>query len=96
MNDVLEGRQSQFLSAGMEWQPWSWLALRGGAYDNIAGSEPPVYTLGAGIKLWRFYMDLAGSVGFSDVKVSNDTIGMNRYVPERANFMFTMGIDIAF
>ena len=64
--DLLQGQSSfigydtQRIGAGIELNPWNVLALRAGAYQNIAESDiGPVITLGAGLNLWALRIDLA-------------------------------------
>ena len=55
-----DGYDTQRVGAGLEVNPWNILALRAGAYQNIAESDiGPVVTLGAGLNLWAVRIDLA-------------------------------------
>jgi len=95
-SEVIDDLDVQFLAAGVEWTPIRWFALRGGMYKNIAASESPVYTLGLGFHMSKFYLDLAGSLGFSEVKVESDLSGDEIYLPERGTFILSMGFDFRF
>ena len=54
---------TQNLSAGLEWNAFHFLALRVGAYKNLAQSDiGTVYTAGLGLNLWAVRIDLAGAV----------------------------------
>lgn len=57
----------QHIRAGLEWDALDVLALRAGAYRNIAESAAPlVVTGGVGIDLWAVQIDLHGAVSPGD------------------------------
>lgn len=63
---ALEGWKSRILGGGLEVRPFDWLALRGGAYKNLAESSASgVVTGGLGIGVPWFMLDVnaAASVG---------------------------------
>lgn len=54
--------KTQNLSAGLEWDILRSLALRAGAYKNMAESDTGVvYTAGLGLNLWAFRLDVAAA-----------------------------------
>lgn len=64
------GYRVQRLGAGAEINPWHVLALRAGAYRNIAdGDAESVLTLGAGINLWAVRIDAALAASMRRVQV---------------------------
>ena len=62
-NDTaLPGYKSQNVGVGVEWDVLKFLALRGGAYRNIAQSDiGNIYTLGLGINLYLIRADIAAA-----------------------------------
>jgi len=60
---TLNDYQGQNVSVGVEWNAWRFLALRVGAYKNLAqGDIGPVITAGIGLNLWAVRIDLAGAM----------------------------------
>ncbi len=62
-NDTtFDGYATQNICFGLEWDAFRTLALRAGAYKNIAESDIDwVYTAGLGLNLWAVRLDLAGA-----------------------------------
>lgn len=62
-NDTtFNGYDTQNISFGVEWDAFRVLALRAGAYKNIAEDDIDwVYTAGLGLNLWAARLDLAGA-----------------------------------
>ncbi len=59
---TLGGYDDQRLSGGIEWNPWHFVALRGGVYKNTKESDVPfVLTAGLGLNLYVMRIDLAGA-----------------------------------
>ncbi|HDR46336.1 MAG TPA: hypothetical protein ENN94_01395 [Geoalkalibacter subterraneus] len=59
---TFDGYDTQNISFGLEWHAFRTLALRAGAYKNIAESDIDwVYTAGIGLNLWAVRLDLAGA-----------------------------------
>lgn len=62
----------QRLGLGVEVNPWHVLALRAGAYRNIAdGDADTVATLGAGLNLWAVRIDAALAASMERVQVDD-------------------------
>jgi hypothetical protein len=56
------GYDTQNLSFGAEWDAFRFLALRAGAYKNLAENDIDwVYTAGLGLNLWAMRIDVAGA-----------------------------------
>ena len=54
---------SQFIGGGINFHPFTWLSLRGGAMQNIQESEDgTIYTAGLGFGLKWFQLDVTGQV----------------------------------
>lgn len=59
---VLTDYATQNLSLGLEWNALRFLALRAGAYQNMAQSDIGlVYTAGLGFNFWLMQLDIAGA-----------------------------------
>ena len=70
---LLEGYETQFLSAGVEWDVLRFLALRAGAYENQAEDDiGVVYTAGLGLNLWAVRLDVAGAMAAETTDVNGD------------------------
>lgn len=70
-NTVFPGYDTQNLAFGLEWDAGRVLALRAGAYKNLAEKDIDwVYTAGIGLNLWGARLDLAGAM--SEQKTSFD------------------------
>lgn len=68
---VFPGYDTQNLAFGLEWDAGRVLALRAGAYKNLAEKDIDwVYTAGIGLNLWGARFDLAGAM--SEQKASFD------------------------
>lgn len=62
-NTVFPGYDTQNLAFGLEWDAGRVLALRAGAYKNLAEKDIDwVYTAGLGLNLWGARLDLAGAM----------------------------------
>jgi len=70
---TFDGYDSQNISFGLEWDAFRTLALRAGAYKNIAESDIDwVYTAGLGINLWAVRLDLAGAFSTEEEEFDGD------------------------
>jgi len=59
---ILSGYKTQNLAIGLEWEAFHFLALRAGAYQNMAQSDiGPVYTAGMGLNFWLMRLDIGGA-----------------------------------
>ncbi len=84
--DALDGLKSQLLSVGTEYRLGlgeSQLALRAGAYTNLAGElrESMTVTAGIGFRIWRLQIDLAAAASpyFQEINVGG------KKLPSRLN-----------
>ncbi|MFW5751316.1 MAG: conjugal transfer protein TraF [Planctomycetota bacterium] len=60
VDTVLPGYAEQFVRGGVEWDVFRFLALRAGAYQNLAEDDiDMVATLGIGLNFWLMRVDLA-------------------------------------
>jgi hypothetical protein len=92
--DVLEvdsltpGYHTQNLAAGLEWNPWHFLALRAGLSQNLAESDVgPLVHAGLGFNFWAVRLDLAGAMSLDTQKVGDtDT-------PREAQASFGVAVD---
>ena len=65
---VIETDESQYVNFGFEWDAWRVLALRAGAYQNLAQSDIGlVTTAGLGLNLWAVRLDIAGAISSNKV-----------------------------
>ena len=79
----LNGYETQNLSVGAEWNFFHTLALRAGAYQNLAEDEVgPVLTGGLGVNMWLLRLDLGIAVSPETVEYDGDE------VPEEASVSF--------
>lgn len=84
----VDGYKSQNIGGGVEWDVLKFLALRAGAYQNIAESDVGiVYTLGVGLNMYLIRGDLA--VAFSGKKNQYD--GDN--IPREARIQANLSIE---
>ena len=85
----INGYETQYLSVGAEWNFFHTLALRAGAYQNLAEDAiGPVLTGGLGINMWLLRLDLG--VALSPEMVEND----GSEIPEEASF--SLGLMMKF
>ncbi len=60
---ILTGYHTQNASAGLEWDAFRFLALRGGLYQNLAEDDiGAIYTAGLGLNLWMAHVDLGAAI----------------------------------
>ncbi|KPV39591.1 hypothetical protein AN478_10660 [Thiohalorhabdus denitrificans] len=72
---VLRDYDTQFLSGGFEWDILRVLALRAGAYKNLAEDDiGVVYTAGLGLNLWAVRADVAAAMSPEETTVDGDEI----------------------
>lgn len=85
---ILPGYDTQNVSAGLEWDAFRFLALRVGAYKNLAESDIGwVYTAGLGINLWAVRLDVAGAMSSTTEEYDDDDI------PREAKAVFRLAAD---
>ncbi len=66
---------SQFIGGGINFHPFSWLSLRGGAMRNIQESDDgTIYTAGLGFGLKWFQLDVTGQVSDKKAEYEGDEI----------------------
>lgn len=84
----LTNYETRFVRAGLEWDVFKVLALRVGAYSNMAEDDIGlVYTAGLGLNMWAVRLDVAGA--YADEKINFD----GDEVPAEANIMARLAID---
>lgn len=72
---VLSDYKTQNVSAGLEWDILRSLALRAGAYKNMAESDTGVvYTAGLGLNLWAIRLDLAAAMSPDKVQFDGEEV----------------------
>lgn len=72
---ALTDYKTQNLSAGLEWDILRFLALRAGAYKNMAESDTGVvYTAGLGLNLWAVRLDLAAAMSPDKVQYDGEEV----------------------
>lgn len=82
------GYKSRNLGGGIEWDILKFLALRVGAYKNLAESDiDVVYTAGLGLNLWLLRLDVSGA--FSSSKGTYD----KKSIPEEARIQANLSIE---
>ncbi|MDQ6953334.1 MAG: conjugal transfer protein TraF [Mariprofundaceae bacterium] len=60
---ALRSYDTQYINAGLEWNVFHIVALRAGAYKNMAQNDiGTVYTAGLGINLWAARLDIGGAM----------------------------------
>ncbi|MDF1579381.1 MAG: conjugal transfer protein TraF [Desulfuromonadales bacterium] len=65
--------QTQNLSVGLEWDAFRFLALRVGAYQNLAESDAEMnFTGGLGLNLWAVRLDIGGVYSTEEVEYDGD------------------------
>ncbi len=86
--DIMEVSDTRRLGAGIEWNPYHVLALRLGAWKNLANSEhAPVFTAGVGLNLWAVRFDLAAATTTEMVDIDGTE------VPEQAQVSMGLMVD---
>ena len=84
----MEVNDTRRLGGGIEWNPYRVLALRLGAWKNLAESEQsPVITAGVGLNLWAVRVDLAAASTTEKVDIDGTE------VPEQAQVSLGMMVD---
>lgn len=69
------GYDTQNLSFGLEWDAFRFLALRAGAFKNLAENDIDwVYTAGLGLNLWAVRLDVAGAFSTEKEEFDGDEI----------------------
>jgi hypothetical protein len=86
---VLQGYDTQFLSAGFEWDAFRFLALRAGAYKNMAEDDiGTVYTAGLGLNLWLVRLDVAGAMSADEATIDGDEVPREARATAELSFDF--------
>ncbi|MFA9460368.1 conjugal transfer protein TraF [Thiohalorhabdus methylotrophus] len=72
---VFQDYHTQFLSGGFEWDAFRFLALRAGAYKNMAEDDiGTVYTAGLGLNLWAVRADVGAAMSPETTTVDGEDI----------------------
>ncbi len=82
------GYKSRNIGGGIEWDILKFLALRAGAYKNLAESDiDMVYTAGLGLNLWLIRLDVSAAMS------SNKSRFDNKSFPEEARVQANLSIE---
>lgn len=85
---LLGGYETQYLRAGVEWDIFRVLALRGGVYTNMAEDDIGlVYTAGVGLNLWAVRFDVSGAVSSKTMEYDG------KEYPREAHVVAGLSID---
>ncbi|EMG37069.1 hypothetical protein PCS_02207 [Desulfocurvibacter africanus PCS] len=85
---LLGGYETQYLRAGVEWDVFRFLALRGGVYTNMAEDDIGlVYTAGVGLNLWAVRFDVSGAVSSKTMEYDGEEY------PREAHVVAGLSID---
>jgi hypothetical protein len=85
---ILSGYKTQNLAAGLEWNAFHFLALRAGAYKNLAEKDVgTVVTGGLGLNLWLIRLDAAAAVALK--KTTFD----DREIPREVRGALQLAVD---
>jgi len=72
---VVETDKTQYWNLGFEWDAWSVLALRAGAYQNMSQSDLGlITTAGLGINMWAVRLDVAGAISTNKVIFEGESV----------------------
>jgi len=72
---VVETDKTQYWNLGLEWDAWSVLALRAGAYQNMSQSDLGlIRTAGLGINMWAVRLDVAGAISTNKVTFEGKSV----------------------
>ena len=86
---VRDDYETQFLSAGFEWDAFRFLALRAGAYKNMAEDDiGRVYTAGLGLNLWLVRVDVAGAMSADTTTVDGEDVPREARATAELSFDF--------
>ncbi|MBU0481277.1 MAG: conjugal transfer protein TraF [Proteobacteria bacterium] len=85
---TLSNYETRNVMIGLEWNVWHFLALRGGAYKNLAEDDIDwVYTAGLGVNMWAVRLDLAGAMSSTKERFDDDE------VPKEAGASLQLSVD---
>lgn len=77
------------LSFGLEWNPIGVLALRAGAYKNLAEDDIDlVYTAGLGLNLWVLQFDIAGTYSDDSYEYDGEDLPQETRVAAELSVLF--------
>ncbi len=86
---LFPGYDTQYFSMGAEWLFLRFLALRAGAYKNMAESDIGlVYTAGIGLDLLSLHLDLAGAYSSDEGTFDGSDYPLESYVQLKISFGF--------
>lgn len=98
--DTLQGYKAQTIGGGIEVTPLPkispvGLALRIGAFKNMASDLEPVMTMGLGLRFWKITLDFGGKVSwFEKVTIESDPNDVDVY--ENVAFSLNLGFVTEF
>ncbi len=85
---VFPGYDTQNLSLGLEWNAFHIVALRLGAYKNLANDDVDlVYTAGLGLNLWLARLDIAGAYAADSYEYDGED------VPQEAKIAAALSVN---
>jgi len=85
---ALSSYTTQYIQGGLEWNIFKILALRAGAYNNIAQNDiGVVYTAGLGINLWAARLDIGGAMS------TRKALYQGKQYPREARASAALNID---
>jgi len=85
---ALPGYETQKLSFGAEWDAFRAVAIRAGAYRNLAENDIGwVATAGLGVNLWAARLDIAGAMALGHEQFDNND------VPKEARVSAALSVD---
>jgi len=94
-SEALPGYDSQQLGGGIEYALLEVLPLRVGISKNLAeADEALLLHAGLGLRIWRFYLDVAAHAATDLTKVTWEDGGDSVEVPERFGFSLLLGANI--
>ncbi|MDQ6974107.1 MAG: conjugal transfer protein TraF, partial [Mariprofundaceae bacterium] len=85
---ALRSYDTQYINAGLEWDVFHIVALRAGAYKNMAQNDiGTVYTAGLGINLWAARLDIGGAMSTKKAQYQGQSF------PREARLSAALNID---
>jgi len=85
---ALRSYDTQYINAGLEWDVFHIVALRAGAYKNMAQNDiGTVYTAGLGINLWAARLDIGGAMSTKKAQYQGQSF------PREARVSAALNID---
>ena len=65
---------AQYLGGGLNFHPFTWLSLRGGAMQNMDSSDDAglIYTAGVGLGIKWIQIDLSAQIATNEITVNGE------------------------